>query len=366
MPPGDADDGIFRENIHMLETVALCLVTALLALYLTWGITTLTGERWQILATLPSEKTGPGNWRGINLTWYGLLTANAYLVAVAVFLVLMGSLGIPVRGSLLLVVALLGCCVPASRLVARAVEKKAHTFTVGGAVFVGILVAPPLIVLMNRFVGAQWSLRIPAMAACAAMAIAYSFGEGLGRLACISFGCCYGKPLADCSPLLRRIFSGRCFVFSGSSKKIAYAGGLEAVEVIPVQAVTAVLYTICGLCCAGLFLAGYFRAAFLAAIVITQFWRYLSEMLRADYRGEGNISAYQVMGVAGVLYSVAMALLFPMETGSAPSLALGLSTVWNPPVILFLQGLWLALFLHSGRSTVTGAMLSFHVHYDRI
>jgi len=350
----------------VLEMFALCVAITLLALYLGWGFVSLPAEKWQILATLPSEKTGQGQWRGLNLTWYGLLTANAYLVAVAVFLVLMGTLGVDVRGTLLLVVMLLGCCVPASRLVARIVEKKAHTFTVGGAVFVGILVAPPLIWLMNRTAGAAWSLRVPAMAACAAMAIAYSFGEGLGRLACISFGCCYGKPLSDCSGLMRRIFRGHCFVFSGSSKKIAYADGLEAVEVIPVQAMTAVLYSLCGLLCSGLFLAGYFRTAFLVAIITTQFWRSLSETLRADYRGEGSISAYQVMGVVGVLYSLFTALLFPLETVSPPNLELGLAAIWSPPLILFLQGIWLAIFLHTGRSTVTGATLSFHVHQDRI
>ena len=115
----------------MLETVALCSVSILLILYLRWGFSSLPEEKWQILATLPAAKTGSHRWRGRNLTWYGLLTANAYLVAVAVFLALMGSVGVSTHGALLLVTSLLGCCVPASRLVARIVEKKAHTFTVG-------------------------------------------------------------------------------------------------------------------------------------------------------------------------------------------------------------------------------------------
>jgi hypothetical protein len=30
---------------------------------------------------------------------------------------------------------------------------------------------------------------------------------------------------------------------------------------------------------------------------VTQVWRFLSEFLRADYRGSGRISAYQVMAL---------------------------------------------------------------------
>ena len=350
----------------MLEIGVLCSVTVLLAVYFRWGFSSLPAEKWQILAALPSVKNDSRGWQGTNLTWYGLLTANAYLVAVAVFLVLMGSVGVPTHAALLLVVALLGCCVPASRLVARLVEKKAHTFTVGGAVFVGILVAPVLIALLNRTTGAAWSFHIPAMAACAAMAIAYSFGEGLGRLACISFGCCYGKPLSSCSGWLRRLFEGRCFTFFGNTKKIAYAGGLEGAQVIPIQAVTSLLYTFCGLLATGLFLAGHFSSAFLLAIISTQLWRSLSETLRADYRGAGRISAYQIMGLLAVAYSIATVVFFPVEIIALPKLALGLASIWSAPQILFLQGVWLVILLYTGLSTVTGATLSFHVHRDRI
>ena len=206
---------------------------------------------------MPSTKTEQGEWRGINFTWYGLLTANAYLVAVAVLLVLMGAVGVPPVGTAILAAAMLCCCVPASRLVARIVEKKAHTFTVGGAVFVGILITPFVITAINRTAGELLAFHIPVMSAYAAIAIAYAFGEGLGRMACISFGCCYGKPLSTSSGLLKRMFAGRGFVFFGSTKKIAYAGGLEATEVIPIQAVTAVLYTGCGLIAAGMYLSSH-------------------------------------------------------------------------------------------------------------
>lgn len=350
-----------------MSTAGLLISAAtILILYLWWGIRRLPAERWQIFATVPARKQDQTSWQGVNFTWYGLLTANAYLVAVAVLLVLLGAVEVPPQATALLAATMLICCVPASRLVARIVEKKAHTFTVGGAVFVGIIITPLVIILLNRLVGTRLGFSIPVMAAWAAIATAYAFGEGLGRLACISFGCCYGKPLVQQTGLLARLFQGRGVVFHGNTKKIAYADGLESVPVIPIQAITAVLYTVCGLIATALFLAAHHTAAFLLAVIVTQVWRSLSETLRADYRGEGRISAYQIMGLAGCLYAVGIALLIQGEELVRPVLNLGLQGIWQPEMLLFLQAIWLVIFLYTGRSTVTGATVSFHVHHDRI
>jgi hypothetical protein len=348
----------------VFETLFCAVIS--LSVYFWWGFKKLPGEGWQIVASVPAEKTGQGNWRGINFTWYGLLTANAYLVSVAVLLVLLGSVGVPPLGTATLAVGLLCCCVPASRVVARLVEKKSHTFTVGGAVFVGILITPFLILLLNRTVGGLLGFHIPILSAYAAIAIAYAFGEGLGRLACISFGCCYGKPLSGCSGMLRKLFTGRSFVFFGSTKKIAYAGGLEGTEVIPIQAVTAVIYSLSGLITAWMFLSSHQTGAFLCATIITQGWRSLSETVRADYRGEGKVSAYQIMGVIGVVYAITAAAFLAHEPNIVPDLNAGLKTLWSPALILFLQGIWVTIFYYTGRSTVTGATLNFYVHEDRI
>jgi hypothetical protein len=350
----------------MIVPVTLFIVIVVLAVYFWWGFSVLPGEKWQIVASVPALKNENGSWNGINFTWYGLLTANAYLVSVAVLLVLMGAVGVPPLGTAILAAAILCCCVPASRLVARIVEKKAHTFTVGGAVFVGILITPFVIALINRTAGVWLGLHIPVMSAYAAIAIAYAFGEGLGRMACISFGCCYGKPLTATSGLLKCLFTGRGFVFTGSTKKIAYADGLEAIEVIPIQAITAVLYSVCGLFAAGMFLSSHHTGAFLLATIVTQGWRSFSESLRADYRGEGKISAYQIMGGIGVAYAIAAAFVLAQEHVGLPDLATGLKSLWSPSLILFLQGIWMIIFLYTGRSTVTGATLRFHVHHDRI
>lgn len=342
---------------------ALCMA---LAGYLYWGISRLSGERWQIVAAVPLRKRNDGGWNGVNLTWYGLLTANAYIVAVAALFMLMGAVRVPFAGTAAMAAAMLFLCVPASRLVARVVEKKAHTFTVGGAVFVGILIAPWIVLFVNQTLGAELDFRISPAAALAAFAIAYAFGEGLGRLACISFGCCYGKSPADVVPWLRKIFAGRCIAFHGKTRKIAYAGNMEGEPVLPVQALTAIIYVCCGVGAGLLFLHAHFAGAFIVTMAVTQGWRVLSETLRADYRGSGKISAYQVMGIAGIIYGSVAIFLAPATHLPQPDISSGVTALWHPAAIILLQALWLGIFLYTGRSTVTGAIVTFHVHRERI
>lgn len=351
----------------MAENLFILLLALCCALYLWWGATALTGESWQFIATIPVAQQGNGQWHGLNLTWYGALTANAYVAAVLIIFVLLGAAGIPLAGTFLMVIALLVLCVPASRVIARIVEGKAHTFTVGGASFVGVVAAPWVVLLVNHSAGMVLGFQIPVMAALAAGSIAYAFGEGLGRLACISFGCCYGKALCSCHPLVAKIFAGHSFVFTGKTKKIAYASGLDGVKILPVQALTYILYTCAGLAATWLFLHSFFVAAFLLATTVTQGWRVLSELLREDYRGNGTISAYQILGTIAIVYAYGTAFVLGLGVPQPyASLGTGLTTLWNPAMIIFLQALWLVIFLYTGRSKVTGSTLSFHVHRDRI
>lgn len=345
----------------MNELFVFFLAAACLSM-IGWGCRVLPRHGWQMLATLPIKPLGNGRWQGINLTWYGLLTANAYLAALTVLIVLLGAADIPLAGVMLLATCMLLLCVPASRLVARLVEGKAHTFTVAGAVFVGIMSAPWVIVLINFFAGYE----LPVLKTLAAVAIAYAFGEGLGRLACISFGCCYGKQVCQCRPALQRLFSRWNFAFHGETRKISYADNLEGRPVVPVQALTALLYVTTGIIGIELFLYGKDALAFALVLLVTQLWRVFSEFLRADYRGEGRFSAYQIMGLAAIPYALVCAWLWRTESGSAVEIMNGLTMLWQPGTLLFLQLTWVILFIYTGRSTVTGANLSFHVHRDRI
>lgn len=339
---------------------------AVLGAALLWAYRTLPGEGWQILATLPLHKDGSGHWVGVNLTYYGLITASATLVAVVTFLVLMGAIQVPLPATLAAVAAVLLTCIPAASVVAHAVEKKRHTFSVGGAVAVGLLVAPGAVVLMNRVAGGG-GLAIPMVPTLAAMGIAYVIGEGVGRLACISFGCCYGKPLSAVAPPLRGLFERFHMAFHGETKKIAYASGLEGIKVVPIQVVTAAVHFAIGLAGMLFFLEAYFAAALSATIGLSQLWRAASETLRADHRGGGKLlTAYQKLALGGAVYGLAVVPLFPSAGDIHADLAAGLATLWSPGVIVVLQVIWVALFLRTGWSMVTGSSLTFHVHRDRI
>ncbi len=350
----------------MANYLFLLSLTVLCAVALNWGFRRLPGRQWQICATVPSYDGTTGSWQGTNLTWYGIITASANLVALLVVFCLLGSIGVPRGAMLMIAAALLVCALPASRWVAWLVEGKQHTFTVGGAVFVGFVSLPWIVVAHNYFVADSVAVRLSVLAVLAAVSIGYAFGEGLGRLACISYGCCYGKALQDCGPLVRRIFQRCHFVFRGETKKIAYASGLDGESVVPIQAVTALLYCVTGLLAAALYLHGLFVAAFLVAALVTQAWRVVSEIWRADYRGGRQLSAYQVMGLLLLPYALLMVWLFSVSPLSIPDMSAGFEILWHPAVVLALQVGWLAMFLFLGRSQVTGAQLSFYVHQDRI
>jgi hypothetical protein len=345
----------------------LFVLAALFAALFAWAFRALPQERWQFLAVMPVGKNTSGEWQGLNLTFYGFFMATANAMAVMIVFTLLGSIGCAANAVFALSAITLALCWPAARLIARVVEKKAHTFTVGGAVFAGGLMSPWIIESLNATRVKALGAEIPVVPTLAAMSVAYAYAEALGRLACISFGCCYGKSLDQLSPRARRLFESFNFTFVGATKKVAYEGCLEGVRVAPIQALNSVISIIIALAGAYLFLKSYFGASLLFTGAGMQLWRFLSEKLRADYRGNAQkISAYQVMALLLAPYAAALLFLFPGGRAETPEIAAGLSLLWNPAVLLFCQALWLAVFLITGRSVVTGSRLSFFVRADRI
>lgn len=336
-----------------------------MAWVLGWGFRNLPKEKWQMVAAVPLKKRDHSCWQGLNLTWYGLLSANAYAFSVIVLIILAVSAGIPLTALVILTVLFLAITIPSSRIVAKMVEKKPATLTVGGAVFVGTVTAPWLILLVNQTLGRTMGFSISVSVILAAICVAYTYGESLGRLACLSFGCCYGKPLKECSPFTRRLFSRFYIVFTGRTKKIAYASGLEGERMIPIQMITSVIYGISALAGNWLFLEGYVRAAWMETLFVTQIWRVVSEFFRADFRGELTFSMYQIMALATIVYTSAVVWLFPQGALSM-DLGMGLRAVWNPFVLVFVQIVWVIAFLHSGRSSVTDSRIFFDVVRDKI
>jgi hypothetical protein len=318
------------------------------------------------MACIPFEKNGSDIWRGMNLTYYGLFNALAHGISVFLLFVLLGAAGIPFTGIAVMSIVVLALCIPASSVIARLVEKKPFTFSVGGASFVGVIVTPWVVLLTDSTVGRFMDFTLPFYPTLAAVSIAYAVGEGTGRLACISYGCCYGKPLSECSPVMRRIFDHHHFIFTGKTKKISYASQLDGVEVIPIQAVTSVIYITAALLGIVFYIRESFIISFFIPLVATQLWRILSEFLRADYRGQGFISSYQIMAFLSLIYTAALVLVIPHVGSVAIDIIKGLSSLWNPAVIMTLEAIVVSTFLYTGRSDMTASSVSLYVNKEKI
>ena len=344
-------------NILFLSAIAL-----IITILFTWSMKSLQKEKWQILGTIPRHKGEDGSWQGTNFTYYGFFTGVAATFACGIGLILFGSQSVALTTMLVLALAIMLPCFAAAKLVARVVEKKEATLSIGGASFIGILFTPWLIVGLHHFYG----LNIEIVTAMAVISIAYTFGESLGRLACLSFGCCYGKRISEIPAWMGKLFGRFQMVFSGDLKKITYAHGMNEEPVLPIQGITSIIYATIGLISIYLFIKGYHTAAFLLSIIVTQVWRLLSEFLRADYRGEGKISAYQIMGGVSVLYILFIAWLFPIQGVPSSDILAGLKIFWNPGVILFLEVVFISTFIFTGKSQVTGATMTFCVHTQKI
>lgn len=348
----------------MIETATIFLGVFFIAvIYL--GIRVLPRERWQFIATIPFRKNPDDTWLGLNLTYYGAITATSYVIAVSIFFFLAQSRALPLGAVSFLIMSLLGLCMPAARLIALVVEKKKHTFSVGGASFAGIIAAPCIILGYNYFSSGNPIHPLPPLAALAAISVAYAFGEGFGRLACLSFGCCYGKPLDQAPAWIQTLCRHHGLTFIGKTKKAAYAHGLDGRPLVPVQVMTMILYSAAGLIGFYLFLKGLSGAALFITLATTQLWRVFSEFLRADHRGGGKITAYQIMSLVSIAYVAAVAFLLPADHGQSQLLP-ALKGLWSPNFIVAMQLLWLLAFVYSGRSEVTSATVDLKVLSDRI
>jgi hypothetical protein len=348
----------------MANWLFVAVVALLLAPLYIWSFKSLPRERWQMICSIPVKKLVNGSWEGLNLTFYGLFNAMALCAAVTLVFILTASAGIDFWIFAVTIIAVLFICLPASRFIARWVEKKPYTFSVGAASFFGIVAGPWLVLLMSTIVRQWLGISFDAMAVVSALMVGYTLGEGVGRLACISFGCCYGKPIEQMPPLVKRYFSWAVFTYTGNTKKIAYAHRLAGQKIFAVQAVTVVLYTTSALFATLLYLYGQYTWAFFLCLLVSQGWRFLSEFLRSDYRGGRKISVYQIMSLLTIPSGLLLPFFFP-SGGQGTDVLAGLCSLWDPTVILFLQGMGLGMFLRTGRSQVTGAGIRFHVHQDR-
>lgn len=348
-----------------MDTLLIAGLALLFGGWYAWAFRALPREHMQVALCVPRRKRPDGRWQAVNITYYGVFSATAYALAGGLLIALMGAVGARPWIAALPLAALLAVCVPAASWVTYWVEGKRNGFTVGGASFVGILLAPWVCIGLDALLRAAGLPGLPVRPALAALALAYALGEGVGRLACISFGCCYGRPLAACPPWLRRLFARNHVVFHGATRKVCYSGELGGHPLVPVQALTASLYTGVALAGAWLFLRGFHGTAFALALFVTQGWRVLSEFIRADYRGGGRLSAYQRMSLAAIVYGAAVMVWLPPADGAA-SLAAGAQALSRPGTLAALAALWIAILMHTGISRVTTATVELQVCHDRI
>lgn len=350
----------------MIEFLFVATLAVLCLGMIYWGAKKLPEEKWQVLGTVPYKKEADGSWKTYTFTYYGALCATAYGIASALFIILSGAVGISLLSALFLLVPLLVVCMPLSRFVARVVEGQANTFTVGGAVFCGIIIAPWMVNETAKILEVFGADHISCMEVLAALAIAYCFGEGIGRLACLSFGCCYGKRMMEFPRVIRKYFNKSSLRFYGKCKKAVYEGKAEGKHLFPIQVVTAVIYVVTGLSAVELFLFGMFTTAMVVVVAITQLWRFFSEFFRADFRGGGKWSAYQYMALLAVSYAVIVYPFFREETPVGVALGDGLSLIMSAPALICLQTIWIVTFIYMGKSTVLDSSMSYSVIKNKV
>ena len=350
----------------MIDVLFIITLSVFFTFFYYAAFRVLPREEWQVFAVVPLHKKTGGSWQGVNITYYGILTATGYVIAFIVLVVMLIAAGV----SPLFMWAFLGCVlvlfIPSAKIMAFLVEKKRFTMTVGGSVFVMFMAAPWIIAALERFPALAGKGATCHILILDSLITAYAFGEGFGRLACISFGCCYGRPVDSLPAAFRGLFSRFNFVFTGSTKKICYHDHLDGVKTVPVQAITAVLYTSSGLAGLYLFLKGHYHASFFLSLVITQLWRFASEFLRADYRGGGRISAYQVMSLFLIVYYTVYIMLKGAKYYPVPDLSAGLKFIWSPWLILILIIMWTGCLLYTGISSVTSSLIYIYVNDDKI
>jgi len=166
--------------------------------------------------------------------------------------------------------------------------------------------------------------------------------------------------------LLKSFLKNGILFLQVKQKKAVYAGGLENVKLIPIQAITAILNISIAIIATILFLYSYFVASILFVILFTQLWRFISEFLRSDYRGSGNISIYQKMSLISIFYLFIVVLFNSTHSFIKPDFMTGFEFMLSPENIIFLEIIGIINFIYTAKSSVTGSIIRFYVIQENI
>lgn len=148
---------------------------------------------------------------------------------------------------------------------------------------------------------AKLGFKLPLPVALSALTISHVLGEGIGRFACTSIGCCYGNPVEGTRGWVRRLARACPFVTCGRTKKIALAAGLDSARVVPTQAMTATVHSALALIGLWQSFSGRYERVIPVALTTSQIRRVYSGTLRTDHCGRGRITAHQI--VAAIMVS---------------------------------------------------------------
>lgn len=347
-------------------------VVVIIGLFVTsisyYGITRFPSKDRQFLASIPLKRNEDGSFQGLNVTTYGLMNGIAYTFGTSIFLFLSSSSKTDAGMIILSVLVILLICIPASKIVATIVEKKYNTFTVSGGSFVGGVLSPIIfyIFLYLHYKDSNIALS-KTLILLGAISTAYLFGEGLGRLGCLSFGCCYGSRVDSLKGGLKIILSKFYTKFYGDTKKVAYEGGLEGEKTVPVQTIAVIFLNSISLFSTILFLNEFFISSFLLSVISAQLFRFFSEFLRSDFRGNRKITVYQIFSIIIIFYSIAVAYLLNRDgITQQVDLEIGLSIFYNVWVLVLLQAIFWITLIYTGISRVTYSKITFHVDGSKI
>lgn len=354
---------MFDSNI-----VFILLLSTLLIFFMQLVFRIFPKEKYQFIAAIPKKKEG-SLWKSINYTFYGFITATSIVFALSIFYVLMLLQNYEIFMIAFVVFPVMIIAFLSVKFLTTLIEGKKHVFSVGAALFVSFISAPFIVYVVNKFPGTYFNSKIDFIYFMAAASVAFLFGEGTGRMACVSFGCCYGKPVKNLSSFWQWLFKNVNFVFEGKTKKISYTSGYDGIEVVPVQAITSVFCSAAGVAGLAMILNGYVQQAFLFSSVFVFFWRFISEFLRADYRGGTKISAYQIFSIIAIVY-ICLITFFGSQyfQMSFPKYNIvdAFEKFWTANTLLLFQFIWIFSFVFFGRSTVTESTIEFSIKKDCI
>ncbi len=317
-------------------------------------------EKYQFLLVIPYKKINNEEWRSLNITYYGLFNALGYSLGLFLCLFNFFALGIEKLDALYNLILIFTICMPISKLIPIYVEKTKHGFTIAGALFFGIITTPISTFLVYFFQGKLNLFYDNLLPILSTMSVSFLLGESIGRLGCISFGCCYGKKVEEVNnTFLKKVFNNFNTVYYGDLKKASYASNLNGIKTVPIQAMSVLINLILSFIGQLLFLESNYTLSLVITILGNQLFRFFAEFLRADYRGSDTITIYQKMSIINIAIITLIIYIFPSNKGILLDIQRGINYVFEYKVFIAILFVFFISFFYTGISTATYSITKF-------